>query len=460
MHGAGHASANRFSVPACRSSPADTGDAKPWPIGSGPPGRGGSSVTVASYPFPEGIIADVSITGTIFLQSDPRASPINYSGELDAAGICVPNGSAMLDARINFSMGSVYSLGGGASPSCNIPRMLADYSVRALIAGTATAVRGPLPVTNTWCNSPCTYTATGSQHVKIAPLAADLEFRGSYGGKRSRTLYVPSFVNAAGTTLNGYKEVIFTDSTVPRSMPLRNLSHAWFFGDPADPGDSYWKKTTNTCYAGNLICWVNIKESGLMTSTTRVNGVEHSDSVAIECALGDSLLDAPEPRAAMKRINAVGDGTNSNPLVRTEQDLLIARDNATGQMVTWPIVPIWTNQCKSGFNPIDPASSGFQGYTILAYVHTHPQYLNGKYPCSPTTSATGAPGGSVDDWILMQTINSPPSRPQGNPPVVMYVMANDYIYKMDPALGSGPDQTPIARWDKGRCKWGQSLFAN
>lgn len=123
------------------------------------PATGGSTVVVASYPFLEGVLADITIEGLIQLSSDPRASPINYSGPLDWAGVCIPNGSAHLDAKIQFSMGSPSIVGGGVSPRCNIPRTMANFSTRAVIAGTATAIRGPLPNTNYFCNAPCVYEA-------------------------------------------------------------------------------------------------------------------------------------------------------------------------------------------------------------------------------------------------------------------------------------------------------------
>ena len=50
------------------------------------PATQGSSVTVASYPFSEGIIVDINIEGLINLESDSRARPINYSGGLDYRG--------------------------------------------------------------------------------------------------------------------------------------------------------------------------------------------------------------------------------------------------------------------------------------------------------------------------------------------------------------------------------------
>jgi hypothetical protein len=61
------------------------------------------TITVGSIPFVEGVIADISISGLISLASDSRAYPINYSGSLDPAGVGVPYGSCLLDAKLFFS---------------------------------------------------------------------------------------------------------------------------------------------------------------------------------------------------------------------------------------------------------------------------------------------------------------------------------------------------------------------
>ena len=115
---------------------------------------------------------------------------------------------------------------------------------------------------------------------------ADLDFKGTFGGQRSRVLFLPPFVNDTGATLVGYQSVVFTDSTTPRGMPLQPLFHNWIYADPTDPGHPYWHKTDiNQCpnYTPPLYpsayCFINIKESGMMTSRTRVNGLEHTDSV-------------------------------------------------------------------------------------------------------------------------------------------------------------------------------------
>ena|SRR5687768_12811480 len=49
-------------------------------------------------------------------------------------------------------------------------------------------------------------------------------------------------------------------------------------------------------------CYINIKESGMMTSRTRVNGVEHTDSVTIYCSSAEPLLNYDAIRQKMMSV--------------------------------------------------------------------------------------------------------------------------------------------------------------
>ena len=95
---------------------------------------------------------------------------------------------------------------------------MSDYSTRAKVGGVGKAIRGPMPLGNPYpCDSirasgdEC-YLASGFQTVTVAPVAADLDFAGTYNGVRSQQLFLPRFVNNQGdTTINGYTMVKFTD---------------------------------------------------------------------------------------------------------------------------------------------------------------------------------------------------------------------------------------------------------
>ena len=252
-------------------------------------------------------------------------------------GIRLPNDNGcLLQATVVFSQVS-----GAGNPfpnatACTIPRTMTNYSVRALVGGTGTVVRSAKPLGNGYpCDSiraagdQC-YTVTGSQTVTVSPLAAQLDIGGSYNGKRSHGLFVPPFVNASGATANPYVSVWFSDSTFARGMPLHNNAYYWTFGDGSDPGDPYWHKTENTCYAGWLLCQVNIKETGTMRSDTRVNGTSQTDEVTIYCSDSLAILNADLVRQGLMSVND-SSGYPSKPLFadRVERMFLILQDSVT-----------------------------------------------------------------------------------------------------------------------------------
>ena len=181
------------------------------PMGVDLPATPGT-ITVGSIPFVEGVIADISITGLIHLQSEDVAWPIHYTGSLDPAGVGVPYGSCHLDVKLYFSKIVAGSIGGGP---CLIPRTMADFSTRALIGGNITATRGPLPATNNYCDGPCVYEATGSQHISIRPLAGDLTFKATWGAQSGKVLFIPL------TPSNYYVMVRFQEFTNPSGLTLK-----------------------------------------------------------------------------------------------------------------------------------------------------------------------------------------------------------------------------------------------
>ena len=261
--------------------------------------------------------------------------------------------------------------------------------------------------------------------MKITPLSADLDFKATYNGKRAHTAYVPQFTHTLG-----YYAVIFTDSTLPRQMPEQPLYRSWRRADPNATPDSYWHSTDiNNC--PNLpypsaYCSLNVKESGVLTSTTRVNGVVHTDSACVQCALNDSLIDNDLVRAALLNLAEQSHGTDPNPANRIEKNLAIVRDNSTGQIVPYQFDADSADNCHSVFHAFL-----IPGGTVLAYVHTHPIFLNDSMPCAQGGTGIGVHGGSVRDWKMMKTLNTAPTLPQGAPNVKMYILANDYVYRMD-----------------------------
>ena len=419
----------------------------------------GGSLLLPTFDFVEGVKVEIKIEHMVGVGSDSRAPYVNApSLSLDAKGIWVGGvyEQCYLAAYVSYPSSPGPRTSFGPGNGCTYPRTMTTYVDTGLVRGAGSAIRTPpIPEEGVPCDTIVCHTYDGAQTISITPLAGDLAFHAEYQGQNAQTIYVPPF-----TSSSYYRDVTFRESTVPPGLPFKPLNRSWRRADTTFVPGFNGTTDINQCPNGSppLFCYIYVKESGVMTTQTRVNGVVHVDSACVQCAVnngsvGDSLLNADEVRTRMIELAILGNGTNVNPANRTEQDLLIARDDLSGKMVTLSITPNWTHQCNSEFNPKDPAAPGLQGYTIMAYVHTHPQYRNEVYTCPDGRNTTGEPGGSVDDWKMLKTINRPPSRPSGKPKILMYVMANDYLYRMDPDLGVGPDKIPLMRWDKGRCKW-------
>jgi hypothetical protein len=248
----------------------------------------GPNQAVPTYAFIEGVKVEIKIEGEVQVGSDERAPYVNAPFlSLDAKGIWVGGvyNRCYVSAHVSYPSSPGPRTDFGPGNGCTYPRTMQVYIDTGLVRGDGTAIRdAKIPETSVPCDTIVCHTYDGYQTVTIRPLEADLDFEATYNGIRSQQIFLPRFVNdSSGATLVGYKTVIFTDSTFIRGMPRRNLSHTWSFADPTDPGDPYWHKTENTCYAGLVYCEVNIKETGNMVSLTRVNGIEQTDTVTIYC---------------------------------------------------------------------------------------------------------------------------------------------------------------------------------
>jgi hypothetical protein len=439
----------------------------------------GATLALPTYPFPEGVLVDMTIEGTVAFWSHPLASPYRWSGDLDAFGIRLPNDPGCLaTTKIVFSQISGIGNPFPNSTACLIPRTMSNYSVRALVGGTGTATRGPLPSGNTYpCDSirnagdQC-YTATGEQTITVTPLAATLDFQGTYAGVRGHSLFVPPFVNDAGDLVTGYNTIIFTDSTLPRGMPLRNLDHTWIFADPTDPGHWYWHKTENTCYAGNVYCAVNVKETGTMTSRTRVNGVEHQDSVVVYCT-ADTLLNTDSVRQALLALLDSSNAYDSDYQNRTERYFLILQDTVSPGAKpyiyfysTFPTADV--SQTKTEL----PTVTYFANTKVLAHGHSHPSEPNQSVTChdsdtgelvvdengNPITQKT-VDGADKYDWQWTNTVNNPALNPtyaaKGWLPMPGFIIDKHNVFTLRPGQSLGDEHNSGNKFPfgNGRCKW-------
>ncbi|HEX2723750.1 MAG TPA: hypothetical protein VHM24_12605, partial [Gemmatimonadaceae bacterium] len=115
----------------------------------------------------------------------------------------------------------------------------------------------------------------------------------------------------------------------------------------------------------------------------RVNGVEHEDSVAVNCFVGDSLLDFLASRKAM--LDAM-DSTRPNDAVSDRKEQVVAiieSEPLPGQLDMIRIPTILSNQCTSKFTrDILNPGSGFG--KIRAFVHTHPFKVGDVVTCPDT----------------------------------------------------------------------------
>jgi hypothetical protein len=419
---------------------------------------GYSTLALPTYNFTEGVKVQIKISGSITVLSDSRAPYVNApSLSLDGGGIW---GGGQCSLKASVVYGDIYNQAIAYSPSaCTYPRTMQDFVTTAVVTGSGTATRdGPIPLDHPLCDTIVCHTYVAGGHtITITPLEADLFVAATFGSKTGKSVFVPAF-----TPSNYYQYVHFAESTLPAGMPMKVLSRAWRMADPNNSsggtGNSNFAGTcignpnaTPPIYPGS-VCDVAIKESGVMTTTTRVNGVVHTDSACVQCAVSDSIVNAQVVRNKMMQISdsSYGTGPVSN---RKEHVMAIIQDTVSGMITTQDMPTTIADQCQSKWSYITDYSFLQPTEKVLAYAHTHPQYQNESYGCIGRAPTNGAPGGSTDDWkTLKKIVNDPFYVTKGwHPP--MYIIANDNVYKMDWAKGPGPDRRPMMRWDTGRCAW-------
>jgi len=448
------------------------------------PAQPGPSVLIASYPFIEGVWADIAITGTITMGSDPRAT-LHYDGPLDYHGLCVPTQSgAYIDAKVNFSMGSTQWVGGGSTPDCNVPRTMTNLTFRAIIAGDARAVRGPMPVVWTWCGGYCAYSASGSQTVTITPLSGDLNFGAAWNQQSGKVLYIPL---SAGTP---YLMVHFQEYTNPTGLTLKPLWRTWKQGDPTLAGNrTNMMECVNGNYQGSpptypaLVCDIWVKESGIMTSLTRVNGVQHTQSVTVYCADTFAILNRDRARQELMTI-LDSSGVPAVPNTsRKERIFFILKDTTTPNSEPYiffiPELP-HADGCHVGNRQDVPKFSARPaGTKLLAWGHDHVIPFGGLNLCPDDNgiyekdSATGLlkmwkakPGISPEDWEYIaarNNSNDTTEYPGGVNDPAWVGPVNHYIINPDgDVYVVRPGQLPGAvlllegnnlNWGGGQCAW-------
>ena len=154
------------------------------------------------------------------------------------------------------------------------------------------ARRGP-PIqeaTGQCLGAECHTYPSSNQRLTLTPVAAGLKYTAS-----------PAFRTLAEMTTYYAPYTAFRSVGVPVSIaafvtPKRFLQRAWHKADPSVPP---WNTDINGyCPPTIAICDLPVRESGMFWAKERVNGVEREDSVAVNCSVGDSLLDFLAARKA------------------------------------------------------------------------------------------------------------------------------------------------------------------
>jgi hypothetical protein len=376
-------------------------------------------VFMASYPYKEGVLVEGRINGTINVTSDPLASCVHANGDVDYLGVwiyCTGAEQCSWSAGIRAAQGTRPSLASCASRPHD-PRYTSTETWRdtILVGGIngsdgVYAVRGGGSLDPLTCGSNPCHTVTGGNTVTITPLAADLDLRGFYGTQAARTVFVPNITHAVG-----YHTVAFRDSATPRSakgipMPFQTISWAWRKTNPNAVPDPYWNSTDiNQCptrtpeYLTSNTCSLNVKESGVLTAVARVNGVQHTDSVCVECSTGDPAVDNTAIRAEL--MARLQEGLNADPLLRREKGGVIYRDTLSGTYFSVPDTAAVETDCYT----IPTIMTVPPGASQVGRYHTHPHEAvdsaagcrdsrgrpyNRKVKVNPSLNG----GGSDSDW--------------------------------------------------------------
>jgi hypothetical protein len=426
------------------------------PVSANLPVTGGSKVLIVNWPYREGVQVARTYSGLTSITSDPRNSPLirAYTGTVDYRGIHVDGVWQFCAISASVRSRGTDAPGAGACPATD-PSQISSYTDTAIVGDSIFAVRsGAVPENPGDCTpSPSCYAYSGSTTLTLTPLPADLDLRGGSAGQIGRTVFVPAF-----TPSNGYATVVFTDSALPRGRPFQAKSWSWRRGDPQATPDHYWGTTdiVNSCptrvggppYTSNG-CSVAIKESGVLTSTARVNGLDHTDSACVQCAIGDSLLDMQAVRTALMQMMDSTHANATNLDQRREQVGAIIRDSLTGQITVLTAIQDSSDRCNSYWHPIAPGS----GYTVVGYMHTHPISAGERYACPDHVhSTTGDPGPSTTDRDTRAQVNSNPAYVAAGWNPTWYVLSKDGVFRMDAAF-SRASRRSLTEWYHGLCAW-------
>ena len=430
------------------------GDVTPLPPREkGLPPTPGSRVFIEAYPFPEQIVVEGKITGTVQITSDPLARwQVNDSKDYRGYSQSSTLGTQCA-VSASFAWGTSASPGmpcsGGNSPAVWIDTMRVMDSVWG--------VRGP-PISESsgQCGAgvPCHDYPSATTTLTLTPLAGALKYTAT-----------PAFRTLGEMTMYWAPYTAFRSVAVPASLgsfstPKRFLSRAWRKADPSVPP---WNTDVNGyCPPTIPVCDLPVRESGIYWAKERVNGVEREDSVAINCAVNDSLMDFPAGRKAfMDALDSAK--VHSEWWQRKERGFAIVEvTSQPGHFeVVWLPDPDAT-MCRTNLTRLTP--NNIPGRKLRAYVHIHPFEAFTQATCLDSADRVvtfqAEPGFSDEDSTGMYRNNkyiTDSLSGAGWAPVPEYVMDPKWIYRQppnQPFINFANDMSKALNWSAGgRCKW-------
>lgn len=293
-------------------------------------------------------------------------------------------------------------------------------------AGQVTRARGIPQFTGDCGGTPC-HSYTGSQTIRVRPIPAGLALQAS-----ARMITPPANVTFTPAAIPDYLKGL--------KVPLRVVSWQWI---PAGGTGQ-----TVVCGPGTTVCTTQVKESGTMTVTAVVNGVEQTASVTVECRITqpapDSILNTPQVRRTMMTaLTASNPHSTPESLKRKEVGGTIwqmSDGSYLAQIVDDPTATACAYLPSAG--PTPPGGIG-----LVAIFHTHPNKPGDKvYGCPQSISGQkysqapgdGLPvpiaankeksgGGSPPDWRYARDIAGIP---------IFAVDRDGRVWRLDPQFNN------------------------
>ena len=417
----------------------------------GLPSVPGSKVLIHVYPYPEGVIVEATISGTIHITSSSLAR-FHPEGDYDYRGYG-QNGSwgTQCSVAAYFAFGISAPARGlcGSGPS--------DFwtdTVKVMDSVWAKRDAAILDNENNCApEAPCHSYSNSTQALSLTPIPAELKYSAS-----------PAFSSVANMQAYYATFTTFSSAAIPSSIhgiatPKKFLERAWHKADSA--GTPWPTNLTGFCGPTIMVCQMPVRESGIFWAKERVNGIDREDSVAVNCLTGDPILDNIMARMAsadaVKATNPLGPPSN-----RIEKVFAIIL--YTGPPSYYDAVQVTTSladRCMSKWDAISPTFVG-PGGRVVAYVHTHPTTANvTTYTCpnDPLQIVrTAGPGLSADDDSARKIVNKYMDSTLasfGWSGVPFYAIDNENVYRLKPtdSLARSADATNTFKWKTGRCAW-------